>query len=228
MATENGTDIHKAFTLRERRRLATAVEITEAALHLFETVGVEKTTVADIAEAAGISPRTFFRYFETKELSAFIVNSEYVNIVEEWSQERVELDDVFGTMLDMLKRAVGALDHPESREHLLRARRLIRTEPSIRIAAMSREASHIDRLESALRSRSNGAYTDLEITTLSRVASSMLNAAILEWEQLFESGDEQHLSVIFDEVRDAVGSAIGGRKATSEKRKPTKQRRTTR
>ena len=53
--------------LRERRRSQTRAEIAEAAIDLFERQGVATTTVEDIAAAAGISPRTFYRLCGTKE-----------------------------------------------------------------------------------------------------------------------------------------------------------------
>ena len=36
------------------------------ALKLFDRQGYQTTTIEDIADAAAISPRTFFRYFPTK------------------------------------------------------------------------------------------------------------------------------------------------------------------
>jgi AcrR family transcriptional regulator len=56
-----------APSLTERRRAQTSSEIHEAAITLFERQGVEATTVAEIAEAAGVSSRTFFRYYDNKE-----------------------------------------------------------------------------------------------------------------------------------------------------------------
>jgi AcrR family transcriptional regulator len=52
--------------LRQRRRAFTADEIERVAIELFAARGVAEVTVDEIAEAAGISPRTFFRYFPTK------------------------------------------------------------------------------------------------------------------------------------------------------------------
>lgn len=53
--------------LRERKKLQTRARLVEVALHLCDTQGFDATTVEQIADAADISPRTFNRYFATKE-----------------------------------------------------------------------------------------------------------------------------------------------------------------
>jgi TetR/AcrR family transcriptional regulator, regulator of mycofactocin system len=51
---------------REEHKRLTRAALEEAALALFARNGYEQTTVEEIAEAAGVSVRTFFRYFSGK------------------------------------------------------------------------------------------------------------------------------------------------------------------
>ncbi len=61
--------------LRERKKAKTRRAIQEHALRLIAEQGYDATTVEQIAEAAEVSPSTFFRYFPTKEDA--IIEDEY-------------------------------------------------------------------------------------------------------------------------------------------------------
>lgn len=54
-------------SLAQRKRQLVATELTEAALQLLALKGFDAVTVDEIATAAGVSKRTFFRYFASKE-----------------------------------------------------------------------------------------------------------------------------------------------------------------
>jgi len=53
--------------LTERRKAATRLEIAQEAVRLFEAKGVAATSAEEIAQAVGISQRTLWRYFPSKE-----------------------------------------------------------------------------------------------------------------------------------------------------------------
>ena len=55
------------MSLAERKRQLVRDELTEAALKLLAFQGFEETTIDQMAAAAGVSRRTFFRYFQSKE-----------------------------------------------------------------------------------------------------------------------------------------------------------------
>jgi AcrR family transcriptional regulator len=85
---------------RERKKLKTREAIVDAALSLFTERGFERTTVADIAAAADIAPRTFFGYFPSKEDVLF---------------------DDFDETLASLKARLGAREPGETAMDALRA-----------------------------------------------------------------------------------------------------------
>lgn len=55
--------------------------LLEAALNLFSANGYDETTTDQIAESAGVSPRTFFRYFPTKESVLFFGEFDFIDAV---------------------------------------------------------------------------------------------------------------------------------------------------
>lgn len=54
-------------SLRDRKKDATRQLLEDVAWDLFSTQGFDATTVQQIADRANVAPRTFFRYFPTKE-----------------------------------------------------------------------------------------------------------------------------------------------------------------
>src|SRR4051812_867365 len=62
-------------TLRERKKQRTREALLRVAIELFTTEGYERTTVDDIADAVGVSQRTFFRYFAGKEDAALALDA---------------------------------------------------------------------------------------------------------------------------------------------------------
>lgn len=62
-----GVAIDAPEGLRERKKRERRAAIARAALDLFDRQGFRATTVAQVAEAADVSPRTVFAYFPTKE-----------------------------------------------------------------------------------------------------------------------------------------------------------------
>ncbi|MDO8364642.1 MAG: TetR family transcriptional regulator [Actinomycetota bacterium] len=81
----DGRTEHKAETRRA---------LIDAALGLFATKGYEATATDEIAAAAGVSPRTFFRYFETKDQVLFFGGDAFNQaVIRELPAQPIELDD---------------------------------------------------------------------------------------------------------------------------------------
>src|SRR5579871_5414215 len=74
--------------LRERKKQQTRETITRAALRLFAERGYDETTLADIAQAAQVAPRTIFAYFEGKEDILLCEEHNFLGALKEKLDER--------------------------------------------------------------------------------------------------------------------------------------------
>ena len=97
---------------RETQRQETKARLQSSALDLFHRDGFEATSVAQIAEAAGVTERTFFRYFPTKEAVLF---QDYESRLE-WFRAALAVRPVDESVLDSVVVAVGSF--PDDREIL--------------------------------------------------------------------------------------------------------------
>jgi AcrR family transcriptional regulator len=94
--------------LRERKKEHTRLTIEDAAFRLFAERGFAATTVADIAEAAVISPRTFFAYFPSKEDVVFANFDDLVASLAARLEERGPKETTF----DALRAWIGEVMEP--------------------------------------------------------------------------------------------------------------------
>ena len=96
--------------LRERKRQQTRQELISAAMRLFEQKGYEPTTVAEIAAAAGVSTKTFFNYFASKDEVLFPYLSRRidaaVNLIEQRGPDDQMSDVLVAAMQHMLADAL--------------------------------------------------------------------------------------------------------------------------
>jgi AcrR family transcriptional regulator len=121
--------------LRERKKQRTREAIVEAAFELFDERGFDGTTIADIAEAAEIAPRTFFSYFPSKDDVVFHDFAEKHAMVAAWLRDREPGTNTIDALRAGIAAAQGEMEAAGLREKRLR-KRLIRENESL--AAHSR------------------------------------------------------------------------------------------
>jgi AcrR family transcriptional regulator len=106
--------------LRERKKEQTRRAIEDAAFRLFQERGYQATTVADIAEAADIAPRTFFAYFPSKEAVVFGDFDETFGALQLHMGERGPDVDTFQGVRAWIGGMIEAEQVADDRDHLRR------------------------------------------------------------------------------------------------------------
>jgi AcrR family transcriptional regulator len=98
--------------LRERKKAQTRRELRAGAARLFADQGFAGTTVADIAAAANVSERTFFRYFDSKEALLLPDAAEVFARIEAHLAVRPAREGVVEAVCAALLSAAGSLAGP--------------------------------------------------------------------------------------------------------------------
>ncbi|WP_432987350.1 TetR/AcrR family transcriptional regulator [Dactylosporangium sp. CA-233914] len=122
--------------------------LERAALELFETQGFERTTVAQIADAAGLKERSFYRYFPDKREVLFAGNEFEAHLVD-----HVDAADPDLTPIEAVLSALRTADGIFPRELLLRRVRVIAANPALAERDLIKLADIADALARAIERR---------------------------------------------------------------------------
>lgn len=192
MATERRTD----------RKLKTFRRIQAEAIRLFVEKGYDRTTVEEVAAAAGVSHMTVFRHFPTKE--ALVVTDEFdegiLEAIRDRPPEESPREALINTFLESLSQLTTS-DRDRSLERL----KLIITVPALNGALWRHWMAHHDLATEALAIREG---PDADIFRLRVLVSAILGAglsAALAWAA---SDGTQDLRELFDDALDALRDAF--------------------
>lgn len=141
-------------SLSIRRRKATEREVAACALTLFEAKGVAATSVQEIVKAAGVSERTFFRYFEKKESCVLIAHVELKGQLQQALEAMTPSADVFSRVGDIYRQVLTEFDAADEEFFtiLQRVDRLKSREPLLLQAGLGIDAQLTSWLTEFLRS----------------------------------------------------------------------------
>jgi len=194
-------------SLRERKRDATRQAIEDAAWDLFMERGFDATTVPEIAERANVAPRTFFRYFPTKEAVLYPEIDELIADLAAAFEAR-PLDE---PALVSLVHAMDAISNEmlEQRERSFqRFEMLKRTSRSTTSVFVTGRVA--DAVADMVRRRAAG---DPDVEVQARLAAGVLSLVLsLSLEQWVERGGvssiEEEATGCFDTLRRLVGAPV--------------------
>jgi AcrR family transcriptional regulator len=165
----------QALGLRERKKIKTRLAIQDHALRLIREQGYAATTVEQIAEAAEISPSTFFRYFPTKD--AVVLTDDYDPLmVESFRNQPASLSAVRALRL-AYQEVFADLTETEKHTFFERAQLCLQV-PEIRAAFLDQLVQSVDLLSGVVAERAGRATDDPQVRAL---AGAVLGVAVTEF-----------------------------------------------
>jgi AcrR family transcriptional regulator len=173
----------ESTSIRDRTRQAVREELIAVALDLFAAHGYEATTVDEIAAAAGISRRTFFRYFATKDdvvLGKFDVLSD--DIADAFNA-RPSDEPLWTSLRRAFDVTTKYFDDPTLRARSETIERILAGAPGLVAANTQRVARSQEQLVAAAAKRVDGepANAELQARVLVGAAFACLSAARSTW-----------------------------------------------
>jgi AcrR family transcriptional regulator len=183
----------KPCGLRERKKARTRAAIRQHALRLFTTQGYTATTVEQIAEAAEVSPATFFRYFPTKE-DVVLQDDFDILALGEMEAQPPELSPVaaFRAAAAAARRQLSA----EELEAFGSTTHLTMSIPEIRARAIDELVRTIDNVSAAIARRTGGSPDDFAIRNLAGAIIGVVMAATMPW----DTDSPTDMNVVFDQI----------------------------
>ena len=165
-----------AIGLRERKKLRTRALIQKEALRLFLEKGFEATTIEEIAEAAEISPSTFFNYFPTKEEVVF--QDELDPLILAAFNAQPERTHPIRALRDSMKTVFGQLTAEQ--DNVMRQRiSLMSSTPALRSAMLTQFADLVDQIAELIAGRVGREPTDFAIRNLAGALLGVMMSALL-------------------------------------------------
>ena len=168
-------EVHGLAGLRERKKAKTHEAIQAAALRLFRSQGYESTTVEQIAEAAEVSPSTFFRYFPTKE-DVVIHDALDPLLFASFGEQPAELSIIQALRASMAS-VFGALT-PDQLALEVERQELIMAVPELRARMLDDLATTLGSFAEALAARVGRSPGDLSVRAF---AGAVIGAGLAVW-----------------------------------------------
>lgn len=168
--------------LRERKKARTREALQEAAMARFSRQGFEGTTVEEIAEACEVSPRTFFRYFPTKEDVLFADAAARRGRLLSVIAERPADEPAFVALRAAMRELTA--DYRDDRDALVTRSRILAASPHLQVYKAEHqhgwEADVVDVLERRALARDERVPRD-ELVLVTAVATAALRVALDAW-----------------------------------------------
>jgi AcrR family transcriptional regulator len=167
-----------APSLSKRKRDFVRTQASAAVLALVLERGYDEVTAEDMAAAAGLARRTFFRYFDSKEDALFVavdaIGTRLADAIRQQPQHQPLWDAVRDGVLAAVK---DSPDSPNSKQ----LTRLLYESPALRARHLDKQERWRRLLANQIEPRLGGPKARYRAGLLAAIAMAALDSAMMEW-----------------------------------------------
>ncbi|NBB53276.1 TetR family transcriptional regulator [Rhizobium sp. CRIBSB] len=192
-----------SISLRERKRAETRTRVHDAAMALFARQGFEATTLDDIATAAGVSRRSLFHYFVSKEDIVLSAKAGLGDLLAAAVSRRPAQEPLMVMAENALTDMATDFQGPGPRA----LARLIHDTPSLHAGDQAKYEALETRLALALATRKGLSPDDLQTRVVATTAVGIMRMATQSWLAADDAlGPEVHGKAAFDALRQTLAN----------------------
>jgi AcrR family transcriptional regulator len=167
--------------LRDRKKARVRNALEQAAFELFERHGFSAISVAEIADAADMSPRNFFRYFSSKEEVVFANSSAHLSVLRARVRARPAGEPVYQSLKQALISYADFLqDYEPQAKSLIK---LIRNDPALRARRAQEVVTWSEGLLDELTSRGRLRVRQLSVEVAIAIALTTFGSTTEQWQR---------------------------------------------
>jgi AcrR family transcriptional regulator len=172
--------------LRERKKLQTRAALIDAALELCDKQGFDATTVDEIAAAVDISPRTFNRYFATKEEVVLGPIEDMVTAVVAALDDQPctgnEIEALCKAHMQVFQDAQSQQPPSPLFDRFMVMNRIIATAPSVRARSVEMGEWKLNSVRHKVAERMELDESDLRVRVVMSTWSGLMHVAMDQWQ----------------------------------------------
>jgi AcrR family transcriptional regulator len=162
--------------LRERKKARTRAAIRRHAMRLFHEQGYYETTVNQIAEAAEVSPSTFFRYFATKEDVVFGDDAE-VQLSATFRSVPTDVGPVRAVFQGLLRGMESTADAEAVRQQVL----LCLSVPELRAVLFDNLTQLMNEIATLVGQRVDRDVADFDVRVFAAAVQGVWSSVLFDW-----------------------------------------------
>lgn len=185
-----------------RHKLATLGALRHAALELALARGVDAITVAEITTAAGVSRRTFFNYFATKEDALVGETPQLTSFLQQAVLARPGAEPPLTAVEHAIRQTYGAFVTDDARERIRARHQLLTQHPELLPRHLARYAAIEQLLATTVTTRLDQHHTpETDPGLLATQVVGALRLCLRRWAEHGAPSLEQRLATAFAAIR---------------------------